>query len=397
MSFADMNSTAFSQSVPFKSSCLRPGLLKPRHRSRVSASLEQPLLLRSARQQSVPRPPVWLMRQAGRYMAAFRQFSDRQAFRERSESPSIAVELSLQPYRAFGTDAVIMFSDILTPLPALGVDFDVISGSGPVIPDPIRAPYHIDALINAPFDPKSSLPFISEILSNLRSELASDPDVALLGFVGAPFTLAAYMIEGHPVKNLTQVKRFIYGEKPNVDKYALHAILDRLSHAIAEYAIYQIDCGAQALQLFDSWAHHLSPDQYAQFALPYAGKVAELIKASRPEAVVIFFANGSAGKLHDIFAQMNGLAEVIGIDWSVRMSDARKIAGDHVVLQGNVDPCVLACGSEQQIRTAVRDTARQAGQHLILNLGHGVIKETPENAVAGFVDEVKQLAFTQVF
>lgn len=400
----NINGTAFADSIFLKSNTnlSRPRILSSRYRKNIAVSAtptpSEPLLIRTARRQPVSRPPVWLMRQAGRYMAAFRQYSDHHPFRHRSESPSIAIELSLQPYRAFGTDAVIMFSDILTPLPALGVDFDVISGKGPAFPDPIRTTQHVRSLINAPFNPQKSLPFISEILTSLRDTLSKEnPDVALLGFVGAPFTLAAYMIEGRPVKNLGHVKSMMYADNGGMDKKSLHAILDRLSHSVAEYAIYQIDCGAQAIQLFDSWAHHLSPDQYIEFALPYAAKVARLIRDSRPDAVIIFFANGSGGKLHDIADGIAPLVDVIGIDWGVRMSDARKVFGDNVVLQGNVDPSILTCGSESQIRTSVRSTVEQAGgKNLILNLGHGVIKETPENSVAHFVDEVKQLAFTHV-
>lgn len=390
---------AFSNFMPVPGKCGGNIPLRgSNHRSQPSATVaaHEPLLIRAARRQSVPRPPVWLMRQAGRYMAAFREYSDQYPFRHRSESPEIAIELSLQPYRAFGTDAVIMFSDILTPLPALGVQFDVISGSGPVISDPIRTSEQISSIVNSSFEPHITLPFISEILTSLRSHLSTDPEVTLMGFVGAPFTLAAYMIEGRAVKNVTNIKRFIYSQQDGADSFALHALLDKLSDSIAKYAIYQIDNGAQAVQLFDSWAHHLSPQQYAEFALPYARKVARIIKEARPRAVVFFFANGSAGKMTDISEQMSEHADVIGLDWSVRMSDARRVFGNDVVLQGNVDPSILMCGSEQSIRQAVRDTVDQAGSNIILNLGHGVIKETPESSVNVFVNEAKSLAFSPI-
>lgn len=361
--------------------------------SQSPAKIAEPLLIRVARKQPVDRPPVWLMRQAGRYMAAFRNYSDVHPFRHRSESPHIATELSLQPYRAFGTDAIIMFSDILTPLPALGINFDVISGSGPRIDKPIRDVERMAMQLETVFDPQGELPFISDILGDLRAHLASDPETALLGFVAAPFTLASYIIEGHAVKNLLHVKQFMYGDEGGHGATSLHALLDYLAEALARYAIYQIDCGAQAVQLFDSWAHHLSPEQYAQFALPYAAKAASIIKEQRPDSPIIFFANGSAGKLYDIGRQMCPVADVIGLDWSVRMSDARRIFGDDVVLQGNVDPTVLAVGTEKQIRQEVRNTFEQGGRNLIINLGHGVIKQTPESAVATFVDEVKSLSY----
>lgn len=340
------------------------------------------------------------MRQAGRYMAAFREYSDRHAFRHRSETSEIAIELSLQPWRAFGTDAVIMFSDILTPLPALGVEFDVVRGKGPVFDTPMRSSSSVRQFLDAVPDYGSSLPFIAEILGSLKGTLAeSQKDTTLLGFVGAPFTLAAYMIEGRGVKHLSQIKSMMYASSTDdfYNPIVLHDILAKLSDAIAQYAIHQLDCGAQAVQLFDSWAHHLSPDQYKEIALPYAAKVAQIIRAQRPNAVIIFFANGSGGKLHDISEVIAPLVDVIGIDWGVRMSEARAILGESVVLQGNVDPSILTFGSEEQIRKAVRDTVRQAGgEKLILNLGHGVIKETPESSVAAFVDEVKQLSLSPV-
>lgn len=365
-------------------------------RSSITASVDEPLLIRAARRQPVSRPPVWLMRQAGRYMEAFRQYSDRHPFRHRSESPHIAVELSLQPFKEFATDAVIMFSDILTPLPALGSQFDIIPGKGPIIQEPVRSGEHIRRLTQHSFRPQESLPFIAEILSSLQSYLRPHPDVALLGFIAAPFTLAAYLIEGRTVKNTAHVKRFMYSNSAEANAVDLHALLDRLSDVLAQYAIYQIDAGAQAIQVFDSWAHHLSPDQYTKFSLPYVAKLVRKVKSSRPNAVVIFFANGCAGKLADISDHLSACTDVIGIDWSVRMQDARKELGPDIVLQGNVDPAILSCGNGQAIRDAVRNTIAQAGDRLILNLGHGVIKETPEASVRQFVDEAKSMSFVQV-
>lgn len=395
-----MDSFCFSVTHPVPSEAVRCNFPFFQKVCPVFASLnfptDEPILIRAARKQSVPRPPVWLMRQAGRYMAAFRHFSDLHSFRHRSESPDIAVELSLQPFYEFATDAVIMFSDILTPLPALGIQFDIISGKGPIIPHPLRSNEHITRLTRNSFMPQQSLPFIAETLSSLRTHLEPHPDVALLGFVAAPFTLAAYLIEGRTVKHPTYVKRFMYSHSPEATGAALHTLLDYLSDVLAQYAIYQIDAGAQAVQVFDSWAHHLSPDQYADFSIPYASKLVHTIKSSRPNAIVIFFANGCAGKLSDISKHLCRCADVIGIDWSVRLQDARRELGPDVVLQGNVDPCILSCGDGQAIRDAVRDTVAQAGNHLILNLGHGVLKETPEEAVRQFVGEAKSLSFAQV-
>ncbi|CDF34977.1 unnamed protein product [Chondrus crispus] len=352
-----------------------------------------PLLVRAARGEPVPRPPVWLMRQAGRYMADFRAFSDHHPFRHRSETPDIAFELSMQPYRAFATDAVIMFSDILTPLPALGIDFDIVSGKGPRIPDPIRTIDQARRFASASFDPASSLPFVAELLKRLRDELASEP-AALVGFVGAPFTLAAYAIEGAAAKNIVATKRLMYSSTE--EEQVLSTVLDKLGSVVADYAVFQVRQGAQVIQFFDSWAHHLSPDQYSTYALPAARKAAESFKAQCPKIPLIFFANGAGGKLEMIQDQLGHVVDVVGIDWSVSMSDARRRLGKDVVLQGNVDPSILATGSEDAIRKAVRDTVSQADGPLILNLGHGVIKETPEDAVGVFCDAARNMAAAEV-
>ncbi|CAN8061721.1 unnamed protein product [Agarophyton chilense] len=344
-----------------------------------------PLLLRAARGQRVERPPVWLMRQAGRYMADFRAYSDKHPFRHRSETPQIARELSLQPLRAFGVDAVIFFSDILTPLPAFGQQFDIVPGKGPLIYDPLRTDQDINRLLHNSLD-LDKLSFVRHVLQSLERDV--DSHTALLGFVGAPFTLAAYMIEGSAVKNLLNVKRFMYSESHK----SLPLLLERLSEYVADYAVFQLESGAQAIQLFDSWAHHLSPEQYRRFAIPYAKKAIRTIKQRCPDAPVIFFANGLAGKVDDICAEFEGLADVLGVDWSVRLSDVRRVWSG--VLQGNVDPAVLAVGGNDAIHAAVLETVQQNGgaQNLIINLGHGVVQQTPESAVAAFVNSVKNLS-----
>lgn len=333
------------------------------------------------------------MRQAGRYMADFRVYSDQFPFRHRSETPDIAFALSMQPYRAFATDAVIMFSDILTPLPALSIEFDIIPGKGPVITSPIRTPPAAAAFATAQFDPEANLPFVAELLERLRDELIDQP-AALIGFVGAPFTLAAYAIEGAAAKNLVVTKALMYSG-PTQERVLL-SVLDKLADVVGQYAVFQVDHGAQVVQLFDSWAHHLSPDQYEQYALPYAKRAAEYVKKMRPETPLIFFANGSGGKLEMIQRELAHVVDVISIDWSVSMSDARRRLGPDTVLQGNVDPSILATGNPEAIREAVRETVRQADGPLILNLGHGVIKETPEEAVAVFCDAAKSMTLAGV-
>eukprot|EP00177_Eucheuma_denticulatum_P002018 GFKZ01003610.1.p1 GENE.GFKZ01003610.1~~GFKZ01003610.1.p1 ORF type:complete len:335 (-),score=74.03 GFKZ01003610.1:1277-2281(-) len=333
------------------------------------------------------------MRQAGRYMSEFRAYSDRFPFRKRSETPAIAVELSLQPYRAFHTDAVIMFSDILTPLPALGIEFDIAPGKGPFISQPIRDMDRVKDLEGVLFEPENDLTFVAEVLEKLRAELQGG-DAALIGFVGAPFTLAAYSIEGAAAKYLVHSKAMMYGQ--HEEQRVLERVLERFAGMIAQYALFQIDHGAQVVQFFDSWAHHLSPDQYKQYALPYVKRAMQLVKRERPDIPLIFFANGAGGKLEMIGEVLNGVVDVIGVDWGIRMEDARRRLGDGVVLQGNVDPSILAVGTEAAIRGAVRDTVKQAGGKVILNLGHGVIKETPEEAVRVFCDEARRLSMAEL-
>ena len=352
---------------------------------------QSPLLVRTALGQPTDRPPVWLMRQAGRYMSVFREYSDILPFRERSETVSIATELSLQPFRAFPLDAVILFSDILTPLPSLGRSFSMKPGVGPIFSSPLSTNHDIDHFIQQPFDPQTNLSFVQQILVNLRDQLSSKPDVALVGFAGAPFTLAAYLIEGRGVKSLAQVKRLMYGNKQ--DEQMLRKVLEKLADVVATYLIFQIDSGAQIVQLFESWAHHLSPDQFTKYALPFTKEVIKRIKEARPETPVAYFVNGSAGKLDDVHSQLKDVLDVIAVDWGVKLAEVRRIMNDDLIIQGNVDPGILAYGCEEEIRKSVRDTVNSVGKdQLILNLGHGVIKETPEWAVKVFCEEVRSLA-----
>lgn len=350
---------------------------------RAAEQQQDPLLLRVARGEEAERTPVWLMRQAGRYMAAFREYSDRIPFRERSETASIAIELSMQPWRAFQTDGVIMFSDILTPLPALGIEFDVIKGKGPRIDNPISSMEQVKAL--APMDdPLSKLPFVHETLSTLRAELVGTP-ATLIGFVGTPWTLAAYSIEGKAEKNCRRTKSMMY-QNPEI----LHALLDHLTDSLIAYCGYQIEAGAQIIQLFDSWAHHLSPEQSDEFSMPYAERIIAAVRAKYPAVPIVFHANGGSGKHAQLAACA---ADVIGLDWECTMGGARQAIGSNRVLQGNVDPMILFSGKEEAIRAAVTRCLLEAGpKRHILNVGHGVIEGTPEEAVGLFCDLARQSA-----
>ena len=304
------------------------------------------------------------------------------SFRERSENPDLAVEISLQPFYAFKPDGVIMFSDILTPLPGIGIPFDIIESKGPVFEHPIRTQAQIDALIH--LDPEASLPFIREILTTLRKEV-NDGQATVLGFVGAPWTLAVYAIEGKSSKDYTIIKSIAFSQ-PEM----LHRFLGKLADAIALYVRYQIDSGAQVVQIFDSWAGQLSPEDFQTFALPYQQRVVEQVKATHPDTPLILYVNNSVGVL-ELMAHSG--VDIVSVDWTVDMAVARQRLGANMGVQGNLDPCVLF-GDKEFIRDRILDTVSKAGNRgHILNLGHGVLQNTPEENVACFFETVKQLNY----
>jgi uroporphyrinogen decarboxylase len=345
-------------------------------------SPEIPYLLRAAKGEILPRPPVWMMRQAGRYMQIYRELRDKYpSFRERSENADLAIEISLQPWRAFQPDGVIMFSDILTPLAGIGIPFDIIESKGPIIDSPIRTQAQVDQL--NPLDPDQSLPFIKTILKTLRQEVGNKSTV--LGFVGAPWTLAAYAVEGKGSKSYSVIKGMAFSE-PSV----LHQFLDKLADMIATYVRYQIDCGAQVVQMFDSWAGQLTPQDYDVFALPYQQKVVRLVKETHPDTPLILYISGSAGVLERM--AKSGV-DIISVDWTVDLAEARQRLGKSMMVQGNIDPGVLF-GSQSFIRERIIDTIRKAGnQGHILNLGHGVLVGTPEDNVRFFFETAKQFSY----
>lgn len=338
-----------------------------------------PYLLRAARGEALDRPPVWMMRQAGRYMKAYRDLREKYpSFRDRSEIPDVAIEVSLQPWRAFQPDGVILFSDIVTPLPGLGIEMDIAEGKGPIIESPIRSQAQVDRL--RPLVPEESVPFIKPILQALRQEVGDRSTV--LGFVGAPWTLAAYAVEGKGSKDYAVIKGMAFS-----DPAILHQLLGKLSDAIATYVCHQIDCGAQVVQMFDSWAGQLSPQDYDTFALPYQQRVVEQVRRVHPDTPLILLVSGSAGVLERM--GKSGV-DIVTVDWTIDMAEARARLGPRLKVQGNLDPGVLF-GSKAFIRDRILDTIRKAGNRgHILNLGHGVLPTTPEENVAFFFETAKQ-------
>ena len=346
----------------------------------MTAVNQVPYLLRAARKEPLDRPPVWMMRQAGRYMKVYRDLREKYpSFRERSENADLAIEISLQPWRAFRPDGVIMFSDILTPLPGMGIPFDIVESKGPIIDPPIRTRDQIEAVHE--LDPDTAMPYIRTILKTLRQEVGND--AAVLGFVGSPWTLAAYAVEGKTSKNYTTIKGMAFSE-PEM----LHILLGKLADNIAIYVRHQIDCGAQVVQLFDSWAGQLSPVDYRTFALPYQQRVVQQVKQTHPDTPLILYISGSAG-IFDMMGESG--VDIVSVDWTVDMADARRRLGPDIAVQGNVDPAVLF-GSKALIRDRILDTIKKAGNRgHILNLGHGILPGTPEDNAAYFFETAKNV------
>lgn len=338
-------------------------------------------MVRAARGEAVDRAPCWMMRQAGRYQKSYRELAKKHpGFRERSETTELIVEISLQPWNSFKPDGVILFSDILTPLPGLGVTFDIDDNKGPLIDNPIRSMEQVKQL--TPLD-LSKLEFVGRALGQLRAEVGGQ--AAVLGFVGSPWTLATYIIEGASSSLYKTIKTMCYS-----DPALLDALLSHLADQMATYIKYQIDSGAHCVQIFDSWGGQLPPREWDRWSGPYLRRMVAAVKATHPNTPLTLYANGSGGLLERLKA--TGV-DVVGLDWTVDMADARARLGKDVSLQGNVDPTSLFA-SKDAIEAAVRDTLQKAGNgRHILNLGHGVLVGTPEENVAHMFAISKEIKY----
>ncbi len=334
-------------------------------------------LLRACRGEPVDRPPVWLMRQAGRYLPEYRRVRGETPFLEFCGDVDRAVEVSLQPIDRVGSEAVILFSDIFVPVPSLGVE--VAFRPGPVVAEPIRSLAQVERL-RAP-DPRESVPFVFEILRLLRRELAGR-GVPLIGFAGAPFTLAAYLVEGRGSPQFPALRRMLYAA-PEV----LRALQTRLVDLVVRYLDAQIEAGAQVVQLFDTWAGLLARDEYREWVLPVHREIAA--KLGRERAPLILFAGG-APHLVDLMAESG--ADVLSLDHRVDLLEAARRVGSRVSLQGNLDPCALAAPADEIARRvrALASAGRTARGH-VLNLGHGVLPETPVEGVRAFTAAARAL------
>lgn len=333
--------------------------------------------LRACRGQEVDRPPVWLMRQAGRYLPEYRQVRQGVTFLEACRDVDRAVEISLQPLRLVGTEAVILFSDIFVPVAGMGVP--ITFSPGPTLKTPIREVGQVEAI--GVSDPRAEVPFVFEILRTLRSTLQVE-DVPVLGFAGAPWTLAAYLVEGQGSKEFGAIKRMLHR-----DPDTLRALLARLTDMTIDYLAAQVEAGAQAVQLFDTWAGLLGPAEYREWVLPTHRRIASETMAYG--APFILYVKDSVHVLSELFAVG---ADVVSLDWRVDLASAAERFGARASLQGNLDPCALAAPPEQ-IAAAVKALAAAAApaRGHILNLGHGCLPETPVEGVRAFTEAARAL------
>ena len=337
-------------------------------------------MLRACRGEPVDRPPVWLMRQAGRYLPEYRAARAGQSFLDSCRDIERAVEISLQPLRLVGTEAVVFFCDIFVPVLGLGIDVDF--APGPVITPPIRTRAQVDAL--ARFDPHASVPVVFEILRRLRKELAAT-HTPLIGFAGAPFTLATYLVEGRgdPTRQYSALRELATREPAT-----LGALLDRLAEMTIAYLNAQIEAGAQVVQLFDTWAGALSEQEYRRWVLPTTRAICQGVRRDR--APLILYMNDAP---HLVDAMLDSGADVISVGGAVDFADAARKAGTRASVQGNLDPRELARPREE-IFARVREIAAagRAARGHILNLGHGCLPETPVAGVCAFTDAARALA-----
>jgi uroporphyrinogen decarboxylase len=333
--------------------------------------------LRACRREPVDRTPVWFMRQAGRYLPEYRALRARHSLLTLCRTPELAVEVTLQPIRAIGFDAAILFSDLLLPLAPLGVPFDFQAGEGPVIETPLRSAADIARLRR--FEPREELGAVLEAVRLLRREL--DGRVPLIGFAGAPFTLASYAIEGGHSTSFAATKGLMY-----TDPAAWHALAALLADVVSEHLRAQAEAGAQALQLFDSWVGALDEADYREFARPHVRAIFDRLRGL--DVPVIHFGVGSG---HLLRAMREAGGDVIGVDWRTPLVQARALVGEGAGLQGNLDPTALL-GPRDRLREkvdAVLDSAAGMPGH-VFNLGHGVLPATPVENVRAAVERVRE-------
>jgi len=333
--------------------------------------------MRACRREVVPYTPIWLMRQAGRYMREYRDVRAKTTFLELCKTPTLAAEVTVTAAERLGVDAAIIFADILLILEPMGIDLEFAQGEGPVIHNPVRSAVDVHRLIEV--EDADALSFVYEAITLTRRELK--PDIPLIGFSGAPFTLASYMVEGAGSKNYIHTKKLMYN-----DSGAWHEMMSLIARALVKYLNAQIGAGAQVVQLFDSWVGCLSPDDYREFVLPHSRAVIEGVKRGIP---VIHFGTGTASLL-ELMREAGG--DVIGLDWRVRLDEGWQRVGHDVAVMGNLDPITLFA-SRDALKSQTKRILEQAGGRVghVFNLGHGILPETPVENVIALVEMVHEM------
>jgi len=354
-----------------------------------------PLFIRACRGAAVERTPVWIMRQAGRYLPEYRALREKHDFLTACRTPELACAITLQPIERLGVDAAILFSDILIPAPGMGVP--VRFDPGPRIDEPIRTVAAITRLRVS--DPLEATGFVPAAVSLLKKELP--PHVPLIGFAGAPFTVAAYLVEGGATKSFSNIKQLLYS-----DPRSTHELLAKLTDTMAAYLGAQIDAGADAVMLFDTWAGILAPEDYRAFARPYAARVLATVaakaRATGCDVPTIYYCGDAAA----LIAELPGIADVLGLDWRLPLHIARGRLGTSISLQGNLDPAVLLAPREvirartASMLTSLRNTELASvdpnrpgpARGHVFNLGHGITPDVPPDNARYLVDCVRELS-----
>jgi len=331
-----------------------------------------PLVVKAARLEPVERTPVWFMRQAGRSLPRYREIRKENTLFEICRQPELCAEVTLEPVRAHGVDAAVMFADIMLPILGMGVDVQLVENVGPVIADPVRTSDDVERL-RVP-DPEEAVPFILEAVRLVRTELAAEK--AVIGFAGGPFTVAGYLIEGKPTREFVQTKRCMYAQ-PEV----WHALMDKLADTFAAYLRAKVTAGADVIQLFDSWVGTLSAEDYEEFVAPYSARVLAAV-----DVPTIHFGTGTT---HLLPAMREAGGDVIGLDWRIPIEGGWEIVGPDRGVQGNLDPALLLGPFERVTAAANRILDAVAGRRgHIFNLGHGVLPDTDPADLARLVELV---------
>jgi uroporphyrinogen decarboxylase len=340
--------------------------------------LKNDLFLRAARGEVTERPPVWLMRQAGRILPQYKALrASLSGFKELVETPELACEVTIQPIDELGVDAAIIFSDILVIPEAMGLPYEMIPGKGPLFPKTITSEADVDKLLEGS-EAADDLTYVYDALALTKKEL--DGRVPLIGFAGAPFTIFCYMFEGEGSKTFSKAKKVLY-QNPVL----AHKLLDKITTSTIAYLKRQVISGADLIQVFDSWAGVLTPQSFEIFALPYMKRIAEAIE----DVPVTLFAKGA---WHSLSKVANSGCNVLGLGWTQTPKDVRALLGEKQVVQGNLDPCALY-GDAASIEKATKTMLQGFGPHHIANLGHGVYPDTPLDNVKVFVDTVKNFSY----